>query len=36
MKDEKKFKKPEAEIVSFDNEDAILTSTYPIDDESVY
>lgn len=35
MNNEKKFTKPEADIVTFDHEDVILTSTFPVLDEEI-
>ena len=35
MNNEKKFTKPEADLVVYDNEDVILTSEFSIEDEEV-
>lgn len=35
MDNEKKFVKPEADVVVFEGEDVILTSTFPIDDVEI-
>ena len=35
MNNEKKFTKPEAELVVYDNEDVILTSEFSIEDEGI-
>ena len=35
MNNEKKFTKPEADLVVYDNDDIILTSEFSIEDEEV-
>ena len=35
MLEEKKYTKPEAELVIFDNEDIILTSDFDVEDEEI-
>lgn len=35
MNNEKKFAKPEADVVTFDNQDVILTSTFDVEDEEI-
>lgn len=35
MNSEKKFTKPEADIVTFGDQDVILTSVFPVDDEEI-